>query len=221
MSESPPDRSRVVRLAPGTARRASDLTRLGRAAVWYANYGWEVLPLYPVRGGLCTCPQATHCQSPGMHPIPHGQSTTEPTAQAAVVVSWWSQCPDAGVALSPGPASGFLVLDIDHQQGADDALARLPQLPRTVQAHDGIGRRFLYFAYPAAGGVRQGTTPLARGIELRAQGVYVIAPPTLYAGGRLHRWEPELEPWRMPLAAAPKWLIDASFAKRLPDANPG
>jgi hypothetical protein len=151
-----------------------------------------------------------------MHPIPQG-GRTGATAQIPVVVAWWSQCPDAGVALRPGPVSGFLVLRIDQQQGGDDALNGLPVLPRTVQAYDSINSRFLFFAYPQEGGVRHGTTRLDQGIKLKAQGAYVIAPPTFYPGGRLHRWEPESEPWRMPLAAMPKWLARASVAKRLPN----
>ena len=218
MRNTVPAPAGVLHIAPGAARRPSDLTRLGRAAVWYASHGWEVAPLYPVRSGLCTCPQSTHCKAPGMHPIPQGGKTGA-TTQVPVVVAWWSQCPDAGIALRPGPASGFLVLRIDRQRGGDDALARLPDLPRTVRAHDGIGQRFLFFAYPVDGGVRPGATDLGAGIELSAEGVAIIAPPTLCAGG-LHRWEPEFEPWRMPLAPVPQWLANASLAKAPLGAGP-
>lgn len=208
-------RPSVLHLAPGTARRPSELTRLGRAAVWYASHGWEVLPLYPLRGGWCTCPEAGRCTTPGMHAIAQGGKTFA-TARVAVVVAWWSQCPDAGVALRPGPGSGFVTLHIDPPPGGGAVAGEPLALPRTVQAHNGIGQRIVFFAYPTASGVRPGTTPLGHGLLLKADGACLIAPPTRCGGGRLHRWEPECEPWRTPLAAAPPWLVSAALARQLP-----
>ena len=75
-----------------------------------------------------------------------------------------------------GRACGVLVLRIDRRQGGEDALGRLPEVPRTVQAHDGAGRRVRFFAYPPEEQVRRGTAHFGQGIEVNAEGVDVIAP---------------------------------------------
>jgi hypothetical protein len=70
-------------------------TRLARAALWYARYGWAVFPLRP------------HTKEPfaqlGVY-----NATTDP----ARVAEWWQRWPHANIGLHCGGA-GLLALDID------------------------------------------------------------------------------------------------------------
>jgi hypothetical protein len=114
------------------------------------------------------------------------------------------------VALATGRASGVIVIDVDPPRG-EDSLGRLVaagyELPETVTARTGSGGIHLYFTAP---GFRVGNTagqlpgvPLElAGIDLRADGGYVVAPPSTHISGSLYTWiagDFELTP-------APTWL---------------
>jgi hypothetical protein len=125
-------------------------------------------------------------------------ATTDPE----VVARWWTRWPDANVAIACG-ASGVLVGDVDGADGARawQALAQRHGPVRTLCASTGReAGAHIYFLQPADG---IGNRRIADGLETRGRGGYVIAPPSIHAGGRRYRWT---TPW--PIAAAPPWLVD-------------
>jgi hypothetical protein len=75
-----------------------------------------------------------------------------------------------------------------------------------VEAHTGGGGRHLYFAHP--GPILRNRVGLATGIDLRGDGGYVVAPPSLHASGKPYRWERAPNVCR--LAPLPDWLIQSS-----------
>ena len=65
--------------------------------------------------------------------------------------------------------------------------------------------RHLYFAHP--GGLTQNRAGLAQGIDLRGDGGYIVAPPSIHPSGRLYGWVPGRMPDEITLAPLPRWLI--------------
>jgi hypothetical protein len=166
-----------------------------------------------VRDGQCSCGDPA-CTSPGKHPrTEHG--VKDATTDEATIRGWWDRWPDANVGIATGRASGLVVVDVDPRNGGDDSLDALERqhgkLPQTVEALTGGGGRHLFFAHPG-GHIKNRV--LARGVDLKADGGYIVAPPSLHASGRTYEWETSSHPDDVALAPRPAWLI------RLQNAHP-
>ena len=112
------------------------MSDLKRAARWYANHGWPVVPLHSMKDGRCSCGRPD-CASPGKHPVTrHGlkDANRDPTK----VEAWWTRRPSANVGIVTGTAAGIVVIDVDPRHGGDEALAELlrehGELPPTAEA---------------------------------------------------------------------------------------
>lgn len=119
------------------------------------------------------------------------------------------QNPNAAIAT--GKVSGIFVVDIDVKNGAggDDSLKELErehgELPHTVEAITWSGGRHIFFKYPEKGiGCKTGIRP---GIDIRGDGGYVIAPPSVIEG-RSYAWEVSHLPEDTMIADAPGWLLE-------------
>jgi hypothetical protein len=129
-----------------------------------------------------------------------------------MVRSWYRRQPDAGVGIVTGLASGLVVLDVDAGHGGEASLQRLVQahgpVPWTVECHTGGGGRHLYFAHP--GGVVHNRAGFRPGLDLRGDGGYVVAPPSIHPSGRVYTWAPTGDPERAAPAPLPAWLLHAA-----------
>jgi hypothetical protein len=155
------------------------------AAVVYARRGWAVFPCHaagPVAG--CSC--GVDCSSPGKHPRVRGGLHSAST-DASTIRGWWARWPRANVAIRTGATSGLVVIDVDPAHGGDESMAVLegtygPMPPgRTIRT--GSGGRHLYFRHPGGIVRNDAGRVLGRGIDLRGDGGYVIAPPSRIAKG--------------------------------------
>jgi hypothetical protein len=170
------------------------------AALDYLRRGWSVIPLRPR----------------DKRPLVKWEGFSHARASEAELRQWFERRPDANVGVVTGAVSGLLVLDIDAGHGGEESLARLERdhgpLPATVAAETGGGGRHLYFAHPggAVVGNRAGLMP---GIDLRGDGGYVVAPPSVHPSGRAYRWRPGQAPDALPVAPLPAWL-EALLAPR-------
>jgi hypothetical protein len=172
------------------------MTKLLAAALWYAGRGWPVLP----------------CRPRGKEPLtPEGlrDATTDPET----IRNWWARWPEANVGLLMGGRSGLLALDIDPRHGGTESLAELEAecgpLPHTIEAITGSGGRHILFRHP--GGHIRSRAPMLDalpGIDLRADGSYLIVPPSVHPSGGRYTWEASSRPEATPLADVPEWLLD-------------
>jgi bifunctional DNA primase/polymerase-like protein len=141
--------------------------RMLTQALAYARYGWPVFP----------------CQPGSKEPATrHG--FRDASASADRIRTWWTQQPDANVAIatgSPGPD----VLDVDQHGKAGNGFAAAQRLDaaglldgaRAIVATPGGGLH-LYFT-----GSRQRSGRLSRHhLDFRAAGGYVLAPPSQIDG---------------------------------------
>lgn len=194
----------MTRLPPGR----SSLSELLSAALAYAHRGWRVFPLQGIVNQACTCGQA-ECSSPGKHPlVRHG--LYEGTIDAKRIESWWRHWPAANIGITTGPDSGLLVIDIDLPK-AEPSLQRLEQfgraLPQTLTARTGGGGLHLYFVHPEQSlpnttGRLPGLDESLFGIDVRARGGYVVAPPSLHISSGKYLWMDA----NRPLAELPHWI---------------
>jgi hypothetical protein len=117
------------------------------------------------------------------------------TTNIDTVTQWWDLWPDAGIAAPTGKATGRVVLDVDVKAGRDGeaTLRRWEEkhgpLPHTLTAATGGGGRHVHFAYPEGiEHIPSGTNVLGPGVDVRADGGYVVLPPSSHASGGVYHW---------------------------------
>jgi hypothetical protein len=124
------------------------------------------------------------------------------TRDTEVIKSWWRAEPAANVAVRCGAVSGIIVIDVD---GAETALTRLEAehgaLPETVETITARGRH-LWFAHPG-GTVPNSAGRIAAGIDVRGDGGYALAPPSIHPSGHAYAWSVDCA---NRLAPMPSWL---------------
>jgi hypothetical protein len=127
----------------------------------------------------------------------------------AEVLGWWRRWPAANVAVVTGAVSRVAVVDVDVRMHGERALAERERefgpLPETAESRTGGGGRHIWLALPSAVAT---STVLAPGLELKAEGATVVAPPSLHASGRHYEWGAQRSPWEIELAPAPDWLLE-------------
>lgn len=116
------------------------------------------------------------------------------TIDEGVIRAWWRSL-DFNVAIATGPASAVWVLDIDGEQG-ERTLRQLEAehgaLPATVEAITGGGGRHLFWRWPAGAEIRNSQLRAdLPGIDIRGDGGFVVAPPSIHPSGRAYAWSVE------------------------------
>jgi P4 family phage/plasmid primase-like protien len=150
---------------------------------------------------------AEYCQL-GWSPIPIKARSKEPNlrelrpylnrkATQEELSNWsWS-----GVGIVTGPVSDILVLDVDGPEGEKELQKH--GHPATPMARTASGGLHLYFQHPERH-VRTGIR-VAPGIDVKASGGYVVAPPSVGPNGQPYEWI--LSPQEADLAEPPAWLM--------------
>jgi len=128
------------------------------------------------------------------------------TIDPDVITRWWRQAPTCNIGVATGSASGIMVVDVDDID-AEAELKKLEDehgaLPATVEAVTARGRH-LFFKWPERD-IRNSASKLAPGIDVRGNGGYIVAPPSLHPSGRRYCWSVDSASI---FAAAPEWLLD-------------
>ncbi len=135
------------------------INKLLNAALEYAGNGWHVFPLVPNKKTPLTR---------------HG--FLDATTNRKQIAAWWKQCQNANIGIATGDISGVVVVDIDDLCGMP-ALRKLTQKRATLTSQTQSGGWHLVFKYP---GVTLGNrTRFLPGIDLRGDGGYIVAPPSV------------------------------------------
>jgi hypothetical protein len=150
------------------------------AAVGYAARGLLVLPLYGIRGGVCTC--GRDCgRDAGKHPIvalvPHG--SVDASSDPERVSRWFRAYPESNIGLVLGDE--LVALDEDQPGAILAAGLELPNCPasRTARGHHYVFR---------ANGHALPNGPFAPGLECKSGNGYVVAPPSRHISGHVYAW---------------------------------
>lgn len=149
------------------------------AAIEYATkYQWAVFPVSPKSKKPLT---------------PHGCKDAKKDVRA--IQAWWKRWPDAGIGIATGSMSNLIVIDedVDELKGVDGitsvrAWERVNgELPETVAAITGRGGSHLYFRY--TGTDIKNRAGILEGVDVRGEGGYVVAPPSMHPNGTEYAWE--------------------------------
>jgi len=163
-------------------------------ALRYARRGWQVLPL--AAGAKCPA-------------IPAGRGVYGATTSAEQIRAWWTSASALNIGIACGAKSSLLVVDVDPRNGGDETLGALErhygQLPATPRVLTPGGGQHLYFHFPNA---IQTRTTLGEGLDLKTNGGFVVAPPSVHPNGGLYRWDVGALPSETPLVEPPAWLLD-------------
>lgn len=174
----------------------------GAAALEYARQGRPVFPCHTPTHGGCSC-HRDGCSSPGKHPRTRN-GLRDASSDPRVVAAWWRRWPDANVGVVTGRPSGLVVVDVDPDHGGIDSMRRLVAqhgpLPPGPRVRTGSGGWHVMFAHPDQP-VPNSVGRVAPGVDIRGDGGYVIAPPSLHAAGDRYVWTRGGEP-----PALPEWL---------------
>jgi putative DNA primase/helicase len=185
--------------------------RMLECAIAYADLGLPVLPLWSVDAyGHCLCGKKD-CPSPGKHP--HGKHAhhglKDATTDGGAIAKWFSNGP-INIGIRTGTESRLVVLDVDPDHGGNESLKKLGVLPNTPRVQTGSGGQHYFFKHPG-GNIRNSAGTLGPGLDIRADGGYVVAPPSLHTSGNEYKW---LVDARVPLADMPRCLLQTSTGKK-------
>lgn len=158
--------------------RMSEYPSMYDAAIEYAKKGFAVFPLkyrdkVPLTRNGCK----------------------DATTDAAQIKAWWQKYPNANIGLATGSVSQnvFVIdLDIDEDRGIDgyhslgDWQREHGDFPETWTAITGRGGYHLYYR---GNGRIKNRAGIIDGVDIRGNGGYVVAPPSIHKNGRRYEWE--------------------------------
>lgn len=182
--------------------------RMMHAALWYAARGLHVFPLYEPAGEGCSCRKGSECRNAGKHPrTPRGMLAA--TCDADRIREWWSRWPGANIGIATGP-SGLVVVDVDPRSGGDENLSKLErehgELPHTPTALTGGGGQHYVFRRPQSAKHLKSMS-IRRGVDVKADGGYIVAAPSIHASGRPYVWDAGARIEETELAMLPEWIV--------------
>ena len=153
------------------------------------------------RGGRSVFP----CKDDNSPRTAHG--FYDATTDEQQIGKWWRSWPNARIAMRTGREAGVFVLDVDMKNGKDGEaalemlVAQHGALPETVEAFTPSGGRHIYFRMPEGSAVPCSTDKIAKGLDIRGDGGYVILPPS-GTNGHEYQWELSSDPEEMRAAEA-------------------
>jgi len=164
----------------------------GTAALRYLDLGHHVMP--------CHEGEKTPATKSG-----YKSATTDVDR----VTQWWTERPDMNVAIATG-LSGLVVIDLDVKNdinGIENWLdfatkhSGVPLDLPTFEVETPSGGAHLYYRLPRnAAEVKGSASKVAPGVDVRAAGGYIVAPPSLVNGKTYNVTDDR------PIAELPEWL---------------
>ena len=160
----------------------------------YAKRGWQVFPLIPKAKEPATW-----------------RGFYDATSNPAKLDRWFARGHPYNIGIRTGIASGIFVVDIDGDVGAaslDVLQKQHGPLPPTLISRTGNG---FHYWFTTATEIPCSQSRIAPHIDVKADGGYVVAPPSIHPDGPRYRWSVKLVP-----ASAPAWLVE--LAQRKPES---
>lgn len=156
-----------------------------------------------LEAALAYCPLTVPLEGkrPTLRDWPNWRATPE------TVRAHWQRTPRANVGIRTG--ASLVVVDIDPRAGGDDVLADLEHehgtLPESVECRTGAGGRHVYLAGPHD----LASFDLGAGLEIKAGGRQVVAPPSVHPEtAALYEWLPGRAPGEIERALVPEWVLE-------------
>ncbi len=139
-------------------------TKLDQALYYLEKLGWSVIPV-----------------GPDKKPLVEWKLYQSQKATREQLIKWYSK-PNVNIGIITGKISNLVVIDIDpRHDGTDEAFTEI----KTVKSATGGGGWHYYFQYQEGIQNSAGVKP---GIDIRGDGGYVIAPPSIHNSGKSYDW---------------------------------
>lgn len=136
------------------------------------NNGWSILPVKP------------HEKRPFMT---NWLQYTKQRPTPDNIKSWFKDLRGAGLGAVTGRISNIVVVDVEH-----DSPYKLDQLlkkyPTSLISKTGSGGYHLFYQYPQNRGRIANRVRMLEGVDLRADGGFIVLPPTVHACGGKYEW---------------------------------
>ncbi|QDV53718.1 bifunctional DNA primase/polymerase [Gimesia fumaroli] len=160
-----------------------------QAALEYAGLGYAVFPLVPGDSKPLT---------------KHG--CLDATTDEDQIIEWWTQRPFANIGIS---TEGLVVVDIDGESNEWLNNSEIMEsLTGTAASKTPRGGRHFIFRQPSEGEFRNTASKLAPKVDTRADGGYIVAPPSIREDGAYQWLETyELDEPKESLPVIPRWIV--------------
>ena len=142
------------------------------AALNYQHYGFSVIPI----------------QSHEKKPLVQWERFQEQIATVRDIHEWEAKWPDANIGIVTGAISGLMVIDLDTPEAKSDLKELVPGFDFTAVPRSRTGKGWqLFFQHPGITiSNRAGIIP---GLDVRGDGGYVVAPPSMHPNGKTYKWD--------------------------------
>lgn len=188
-------------------------------ALKYAQKGLAIFPVHSIHtnGSIsCSCGNSK-CSNAGKHPRTKN-GLKDATTDIETIRKWWTQWPNANIGLATGSINNILVLDVDPIHGGSESLIELENeygtLPKTPTVKTGSNGRHFIFKAPSL--TQKNTHGFKSGLDIKCEGGYIVAAPSLHKSGNHYEWMSGLDIFSLSPTDCPPWLlklIDSSEVK--------
>lgn len=148
----------------------------------YSEHGWSILPVKPDEKR------------------PYLQNWLQymnEKASLSVLNNWFTHLAGAGVGMVTGKISGIIVLDVENT--CPMPIEEILKLyPTNMISQTGSGGYHLFYQYPLNKGRVSNRVRLFDGIDLRADGGFIVLPPTIHPNGKKYEWKKKGMPSTFP-----------------------
>lgn len=153
----------------------------------YLDKNWNIIPVYSVKGGNCACGRAG-CPAAGKHPMLNDWKRFQnDRVTHEQLDEWIEQYPDSNYAVITGKISDLVVVDVDGEAGKKSFKEHIDEFPSTLISKTGKGYH-LYYKYPMDQNRVRNAVGIYEGIDIRADGGYVLIPPSKHVSGNQYEW---------------------------------
>ena len=132
------------------------------------------------RAGLSVIPVQPQGKEPLVPWVKYQAAVPEPEE----IASWFAKTPMANIGIVTGSVSGLVVVDLDGAEGLESGQRLNLRSPVTVLT--GRGKQ-LYYRHPGQR-ITNSVKKVAPGVDIRGDGGFVVAPPSLHPNGKRYCW---------------------------------
>lgn len=165
------------------------MNELKEAAIEYAEAGFAVFP----------------CERDSKEPATrHGFKDAR--RDPDVIGRVWRDNPNLNIGIATGAMSGgVFVVDVDNHNGVDGAQYLLEwqqehgDFPETACATTGSGGTHYFFRAPNGMSVKS-AAHVIDGVDIRGDGGYIVAPPSVHPNGNRYEWDLHYEEYPIAMA---------------------
>ncbi len=132
------------------------------------------------RKGICVFPCKPRSKTPATQ-----NGFKDATTDEEQIRRWWTENPKYNIGIPTGEVNRIWVLDVDGDEGYESYGKYKGEIDKNTPQVSTRKGMHLYFKYHEGLGTSAKRLP---GLDVRADGGYVIAPPSVHESGMVYDW---------------------------------